>query len=261
MKKIAIIFVAILVTASPLFAASVTDATKPLGHMKWLISAEDNYIYNRKMEQPESHSTFKFEKANQIYGKAALGLTPYFNVYTKLGVSNCGTIKDNNTAIGNDLEIETKYGFLWGLGLSGAKDFFGNGIKLGVDVQFNSWQSDVDKVKSVNGESVSGSKGTIKNYEVQGTPFISKKFDFPDSNLAFTPYLGVKFSYFRTATDDDVAYTLGGVDKKDTWTIKGKDNVGIVVGTDLEFAERWALQVEGRFIDETAITAGASYKF
>lgn len=260
MKRTVIILVTLLFVASPLFAAAVTDSVKPLGHLKWSASVEDNYLFKRTIKKPENRDTFKYEKMNQIYGKAAVGLTPYFNVYAKLGASDSGKIKDDNLSTGNNLEIETKYGFLWALGVSGAREF-GEGFKVGADVQFNWWQSDIDSIKDgSSGSKATGVSGKIRNYEIQGTPFISKKLEFPESGLTATPYFGVKFSYFKTETDSDIKYNSGG-DKTDSWSLRGQHYVGLVVGSDLTFAEKWALQVEGRFLDETAIAGGLTYRF
>lgn len=260
MKRIAIVLVALALIASPLFAAGITDSTKPLGHMKWSMALEDNYVFNRDIEKLASRDKFEFEKINQIYGKATLGFTPYFNIYAKLGGSDSGEIKTNNLATGNSYDLESKYGFLWGLGVSGAKEFW-EGWKLGLDAQFNYWKADADKIKSSYGDKATRVSGDIKNFEFQGTPFITKKFDFPESGLVFNPYLGVKFSYFKTESDN-IKYTLSAGDNRtDSWSLKGDNNVGIVVGSNLEFAEKWAMQLEGRFIDEAAMTVGASYRF
>jgi len=258
MKKIAIIFVAMLLIASPLFAAAVTDSTKPLGHMKFSASVEDNYIFNRDIKKGENRNKFEVEDTNQIYGKLAMGLTPYFNVYAKLGASDGGTIKDEDTS-GNNLKIDTDYGFLWGVGVSGAKEI-AEGWKLGLDTQFSMYKVGADKIKYNSSDNATNVSGDIVNFEFQATPFVSKKF-FLSEKYVIDPYLGVKFSHFTTETDDNIAYRASGVNRTTSWTYRGEDYVGIVVGSDLEIDNKWALNFEGRFIDETAFTVGGAYKF
>jgi len=258
MKKIAICFVAMLFIASPLFAASITDSTKPLGHMKFSASVEDNYIFGRDIKKGENRTKFEVEDTNQIYGKLAMGLTPYFNVYTKLGVSDGGTIKDEDTS-DNKLKIETDYGFLWGVGASGAKEI-SDGWKLGIDAQFSMYKIGADRIKYGGSEDASSVSGDIVNLEYQATPFVTKKF-FLSEKYVMDPYLGVKFSHFTTETDDHIGYRAAGVNRTVSWSYKGENYVGIVVGSDLEIDNRWALNLEGRFIDETAITVGGAYKF
>lgn len=260
MKRIAIIGVVIFLMASPLFAAAITDSVKPLGHMKFSAAVEDNYIFDRDIDKPSNRTKFDLEDMNQVYGKLSLGLSPYLNIYAKLGASDSGEIKTTEPATSGTLDIETDYGFLWGVGISGAKELF-EGWKVGLDTQFSWWKADADKVKH-NGITATNVSGEIENFEVQGTPFVTKRFEIPSYNWALNPYLGVKFSYFRTVTDKSVKYTNeNGAAISSGWTLKGDDYIGIVVGSDLEISQNLALQVEGRFIDETAITAGGTYRF
>ncbi len=258
MKKILMIAILLGFVASPLFAAAITDATKPLGSLKPSLTVEDNYIFKRTIDKGASQNTFDTEKINQVYGKLALGLIEGLNIYTKLGASNTGTIKDYNDS-GENRRIETDYGFLWGVGTSYVKEI-SNGWSLGVDAQFDYWKSDANKIK-YNDTAASSVSGSIINYEIQGTPFIAKKIDIPSFKWSLDPYLGVKFSYFKTETDKQLTYSTGAVNRTDSWSLRGKDYVGIVVGSDLQINKHIALQVEGRFIDETAITAGGTYKF
>jgi hypothetical protein len=112
MKRIAIISIGLLLIASPLFAAAITDATQPLGHMKASVAAEDNYVFHKKIKAGDNRSSFKIEKLNQIYAKASLGLTPYFNLYGKIGAGDGGEIKTQNRDNQIDIKVDTDYGFL-----------------------------------------------------------------------------------------------------------------------------------------------------
>ncbi len=257
MKKIAIISIVLALVASPLFAAGITDSTKPLGHLKASVAVEDNFVFNKDIKTVTDRTKFDLERINQVYAKAAVGLTPYFNVYGKLGGADGGRIDTLNRDNLLPVRVETDYGFMWGIGVSGAKEIM-DGWKLGLDAQFNSTKTDADKV-TFNGAATTGVKGDIKNHEVQVTPFITKKFPFDQWSIS--PYVGCVVNYFWTQTDRTLKYSQGGTEYSEGWTLKSEDNVGIVVGTDLEFAERWAMLLEGRFIDETAMTFGASYKF
>jgi len=258
MKRIGIIVVAILIIASPVFAASITNAVKPLGHMKFSIAAEDNYIFSRDIKKPENRTKFEIEDMNQVYANLGLGITPCLNIYTKLGISDSGEIQDETTSAAIQ-KITTDYGFLWGVGASYAKEISA-GWKIGVDAQFNWWKAGVDTV-TYNDLSATSVSGDIINFEYQATPFVTKRIEIPQYNWVMNPYLGVKFSYFKTKTDDQIKYNAAGGDRSTSWTLRGDDYVGIVVGSDLEINDKIALQVEGRFIDETAITAGGTYKF
>lgn len=257
MKRIAIILIALAFVASPLFAAGITDSTQPLGHMKASVTAEYDHVFNKDIKTVEDRTKFDLEKINQFYAKAAVGLTPYFNVYGKLGISDGGEIDTVNRDNLLSVKVDTDYGLLWGVGLSGAKEIT-DGWKLGLDAQFNSTKLDADKV-TFNGDSTTGVTGDIKNHELQITPFITKKFPFDQWSIS--PYVGCAVNYFWTQTDRTLKYSQGGTEYSEGWALKSEDNVGIVVGADFAFAEKWAMQLEGRFIDETAMSVGASYRF
>lgn len=258
MKKGIIFLVLMLLVVSPLFAAGITDAVKPLGHLKFSATVEDNYIFKKDIEKKDSLK-FEPEKINQVYAKLGLGLTPYFNLYTKLGMSNGGEIKRDNVSTSKEIKIETDYGFLWGVGVSGIKEVSG-GWKVGLDTQFNSWKEDVDKVK-VDGTTATTVSGEIENYEFQITPLLTRKFDISACNWSLNPYLGVPINLYRTQTDRNIKFTYSSVQQIESWTLRGDNYVGILVGSDLEINKNCALQVEGRFIDETAITVGGTYRF
>lgn len=259
MRTIAIALAIVAMMTAPVFAGAITDSVQPLGHMKFAATVEDNYIFDKEFEALENRTNFEIKDINQIYGKLAMGLTPYFNVYAKLGASDTGEITDEDTS-GNKLKIETKYGFLCGLGVSGAKEIT-DGWRIGVDGQFNYWKAGADKVTYGTTEKARNIGGDILNFEFQATPFITKKFAIADANWEFNPYVGVPISYFRSETDDKISYTAAGANRTTSWTVKGNHFVGLVFGSDLAFSKNLAIQLEGRLFSEGAISGGMKYKF
>jgi opacity protein-like surface antigen len=69
----------------------------------------------------------------------------------------------------------------------------------------------------------------------------------------FTPYLGAKYSDVRIKSKVDE------VDVK--FKFKADDNVGAFVGISYKIMEKLKVNLEGRFIDETAMSFGLTYKF
>jgi hypothetical protein len=63
----------------------------------------------------------------------------------------------------------------------------------------------------------------------------------------FIPYVGVKYS--------DAKLTSG--EPKEV----ADENVGVFVGTDFSITDSLVLNVEGRFVDETAVSFGVTYEF
>ena len=86
-------------------------------------------------------------------------------------------------------------------------------------------------------------KMTVKEWHI--APFIAKKLG------NFTPYIGAKYSDLRMKLD----YDDNGSDNFDA-----ERHFGTFVGTNLNLG-KFSLNLEGRFIDETAITAGISCRF
>ena len=67
------------------------------------------------------------------------------------------------------------------------------------------------------------------------------------------PYLGIKYS------DLEIKAT---VDDEDTEIkLKADDNIGVFLGTDYKINDAWSLNIEARFIDETAMSFSAMYRF
>jgi outer membrane protein W len=89
-------------------------------------------------------------------------------------------------------------------------------------------------------------KGEVTVQEWHVAPHIAKKIG------NFIPYFGVRYSDLRVAEKDDEGAK---------YKYKADDNFGIFLGTDYKIGENWKLNLEGRFVDETAMSFGATYKF
>lgn len=258
MGKITVLLLLAVLIALPAYAGGVTDSVKALGHMKYSLTVEDNYIFTKEAKKKNSIE-HKMEDVNQIYGKASLGLGEYFNLYGKLGASDSGDIKRDSVVSGKALKIDTDYGFFWGLGLAGVKEI-SDGWKVGLDAQYDSWQTDVRKITH-GGNSTSNASGQIQNREFQVTPFVTKSFSMGEAGWNISPYVGMPINWYWTDTNSNLKYRQDGIDREESFTQRGKDYVGLLVGADIEFTKNIALAVEGRFFEETALTGGLTYRF
>lgn len=86
-------------------------------------------------------------------------------------------------------------------------------------------------------------KATVQEWQI--APYIAKKLG------NFIPYVGVKYS------DQRINYKVEDLKLK----IKAADNFGLFLGTDYKIGKNFSLNIEGRFIDETAMSLGATYRF
>lgn len=169
-----------------------------------------------------------------------------------------GVIENNGTFTG-------KSAFVWGLGAKGVYPLK-NDWSLGMQAQYLTHRNSI-KAKMTSkltgtatvtagpdiGDTVSyGSAEEEMNWtakltvqEWQIAPYIAKKIG------NFIPYFGVKYSDMRGQYKDE--------DMKIKF--KADDNFGLFLGTDYKIGKNLSLNIEGRFIDETAMSFGATYRF
>jgi hypothetical protein len=127
-------------------------------------------------------------------------------------------------------------------------------LRVGLDGRFRQSDLDVDKVIR-DGVEYKKSDNTVTttkfNYqEWQAALAISYIF-----NDRIIPYVGVKYS---DVTGKAKAIISGTEYSKN---FKPQDNVGVFVGGDVVMGDSFSLYVEGRFIDETAVSAGGTIRF
>ena len=89
-----------------------------------------------------------------------------------------------------------------------------------------------------------------KWHETQLALGLSKNFG------VFVPYAGIKYSYIKTSAGVTVGSTA-----YDLSDVNAEKNAGLFLGCSLLPFERLYFDLEGRFINENAVTFQASYKF
>lgn len=79
--------------------------------------------------------------------------------------------------------------------------------------------------------------------------------------LWLTPYLGIRTSNLRLEIKKDIEYTAS----EGTIGITGKNNAdgrfGVLTGATLSLGNTWGVRLEGRFIDETAVSLSGTFRF
>lgn len=169
-----------------------------------------------------------------------------------------GVIENKGTFTG-------KSAFVWGLGAKGVYPLK-NDWSLGMQAQYLTHRNSV-KCKMTSKETgtfeVTGGPGapasgtyesaeeemnwnaktTVQEWQI--APYIAKKM------RNFIPYFGVKYSDLRGQFKDP--------DNKIKF--KADDNFGVFLGTDFKIGKNFSLNIEGRFVDETAMSFGATYRF
>ena len=264
MKKylIFILISTIVVTAVPVRAASV-GSPKTEGQGKIAVTAEWSYIFNRDLDfkkatRPagaESYipESFQIVKGYNTAAKVSYGLFDAMDVYIKLGVADYDLKGD--VYVGDIKHVVEN--------LSGANAFlYGGGFKLaqelkdgwivGFDAQYLTSANDLD-FRAVN--IISGATSVAKYIDCRiqewhVAPYLAKKI------ANFTPYFGAKYSALRLTQAEP-----NDPKRWDDLVFNADCNVGVFTGLDWNFAKNFTLNIEGRFVDETAMSIGVEYKF
>ena len=164
---------------------------------------------------------------SRTMAKISYGLLDNLDIYTKLGTADV-RIK------GPAFTAKTSNAFAWAIGAKGTYEFTEDWL-LGADVQYL-------RHRHSAGFNFSGSDwtGKLLFQEWQIAPYVAKRIG------NFTPYLGIKYSDLRAR---------GAV------KLKADDKLGMFVGSSFKINDRLFLNTEGRFIDETAMSFGCTYRF
>lgn len=178
-----------------------------------------------------------------------------FQPYLKVGVANLD-MKWNEA--GEDVEAEANSDTAFGIGtkvlLMNFEDYNYN-VKLTGSASCRTVDSDVGKV---SGKTIYASKFEIREW--QAALALSTKFEIPAyEELAIIPYIGGAYSdtktrvRFSAASGDRSTYNPGGDGNK--------NNFGLFLGCDAQIANKFSLNLEGRFIDQTAASIGFTTLF
>ncbi|MFH1189139.1 MAG: hypothetical protein V1682_00420 [Candidatus Omnitrophota bacterium] len=253
------------------YASSVGDNIEPLGNLKVAAGAGSNWVFSKHMRSGGDYvatnvSATRLEiDYNQVWSKIAVGITDYLNVYTKIGTVTKATYRIRTTN-GMDGNIKTEPSFMWGLGVAGAYKFGRNkDWMLGADAAFNEWRN-----RTTSSDTISGAQdkymnvtGSFDTWEFQLTPYIAKRFDLMNEDLQLKPYMGPVWEMYRMRTNGSIKYTsqLTGLRGETTVKTRERQPLGIVIGIDVTLYKHVTLNVEGRFINETALSLSGSYRF
>ena len=234
------------------YAASIGGA-ETQGKGKLAIGLEQELSFERDLEFDKANwdlaaegvsiEKMEIDKLYRTMVKASYGLIDNWDIYLKLGVAD---VKGKADAL-EEGEAYTgiydgKNAFAYGFGTKGTYKL-GDWL-IGADLQYLRHQHDWTPKGDFVGE---GDKITIQEWQV--APYVGYKIG------NFIPYLGVKYSDLRAKAE------WGGPDAGNWEKAKADDNFGVFLGTDYKIGKNFSLNIEGRFVDETAMSFGATYKF
>jgi opacity protein-like surface antigen len=258
-KKLILLGLTVLL-CSPLaaYAASIGDP-QTQGQFKFGIGLDQEFMFKRDIKfKSASFELYPGEEVTNseikdMYRttiKGSFGIFDFLDVYVKLGTAKYkGEMGLEYRGVTEESDkFKTKWGFAYGGGLKGAYTFK-NGFLVGGDLQYltHKQKADTTWTDETTGEggTVEG-KATFQEWHV--APYVGWKIQ----NV--TPYLGLKYSDVRVKVKPEGD---GG-----EWVkFKADDKVGVFGGISYEVIKNLKLNLEGRFIDETALSLSLTYKF
>ncbi len=220
-----------------------------------VIGPEVDVILDRKLEGRIGDNEFNFFGAKIGATVANRGL-----VYTLLGL---GDAKQEFTVSGSSVEFDTDTEFIWGAGgtvivweyepFDASMDE--HMLRIGVDLRYRRINLDIEKL-TVGGTTYeeSGEASVLSSASYEANEWqIASAVSYQFNN--FLPYIGLKYSDI----DGDAKALVSGTEYKHDFDPEYQ--IGIFLGMDLTIGDSASLNVEGRFIDEEALTLGASVRF
>ena len=244
--------------------AAQTGGTSPVVDGSLVVlGGEYDYILDRTLKSSDIKNG-KISEESTFYAKLTFKIADFLSVYTKAGMSNLKTEMDIPN--GSKLKEDYDFGFYGGAGAKISYQLMPR-LRAALDNQLNFWKCDIRDVDYLSWH-ITSQTGHISIWEYQLAGILSYTIDhnklispaqgeFPK----LTPYLGLKYAYLKmdsnvTAIGDGISVTAPHIRKND-------DNVGIIFGLDITFdsLSGFAFNIEGRFLDETAISGYLNYSF
>jgi len=264
MKKYLIfvfMIMAVMITV-PARAASIGNP-KTQGAGKVATAIDWDYVFNRdlhfiKAARPAGFDSyepknFRIDKGQNLTGEIIYGLLKGLDIYVKLGTAHYDLKGD--VFIGDTKKVEEKLvssnGFLYGGGFKAAYDLK-NGWIFGCDTQYLTSSHELDF--SATGIP-SGRVTTAKYYdcfiqEWHAAPYVAKKIK------DVTLYAGGRYSDFRLSQRKP-----SDPRRWDDLIFDSDYNIGVFTGIVWSLRDSLRLSVEGRFVDETAMSVNVAYRF
>jgi hypothetical protein len=195
---------------------------------KWLKAFETNIVFKRKLDK-----SYGRVKSKQYFLDLSYGVSDWLVFDFKLGV---GSFKHKPTS-SYEIDYDTHFAGGYGFRIRVFDDPDKN-LKGVLGFQHISLHPPIKKINGDKNEAI------LDDWQI--STLLSKDFRI------FTPYLGAKLSRC------DVIHKLNGDRKRRK---SSEPFVGLVAGTDIKLGKSLKLNIEGRAIDETALSSRLSFLF
>lgn len=215
---------------------------------------EGDFIIDAQMEQEEegSGSVDKYSQTTNS-GTVTLNLLNRMDLYGVFGTTRvCSQwrFKDMADRVRN-AKMETTHNFLWAAGVRALLIEWGN-WDLGLDARYSAVHNHLSWL-TIDGEGASIAGSYLRSRQWEVNLGLSYHIDL------FTPYLAVNYLNARTVIDLPSVSLADQGARSDHF--KNKIPVGLNLGCTLSTGKYFMLNVEGRVINEEAVTISGEFRF
>lgn len=248
--------------AVPLLAAPVGNPSSPkliqegffIPCESWISvrsGYEGDFVSDQRLEQKGDGRVDCYRQETNS-GTFTVTFLERLDFYTILGSSRTRSEwRFDNQGDTQRVELETGYDFLWGIGLRGLLFEWGC-ASLGLGGRYE--HANYDPVwLTVNGTVESATGTHLRWREWQIDLDLSYKIDI------FSPYLGVKYSNVQAKAGTFQTIIANGGSGSNAFT--NRTPVGVFIGCSLTTGRYFMLNVEGRLVDEEAVTISGDVRF
>ena len=215
---------------------------------------EGDFVADGRMKQTQQGQgrVDEFEQ-NTNSGVVTFNLLDRIDVFALFGSSRVKTewrfTDSTNTA--HLVELETLYNFLWGVGARFLL-FEWSCCSLGCGGRYE--KSNYDTVWLTSNGVVQGTNNSHLNWRVWQVDLdLSYKIDI------FCPYIGIKYS--NSAAEIGTFIVPIAANGSGSNHFENRTPVGIFIGCTLSTGKYFMLNLEGRLVDEEAVTISGDFRF
>lgn len=265
MKKFAVL-IAALVASTTLYAAPVGNTSAPELIQEGFFISCDSWINFRVGYEGDFVADGRMKQHNQGRGRVdtyeqwtnsgtfTLNILDRLDVYGVFGSSRTEAdwrYGDISAGTVTRIELETKYNFLWGVGARAILYQWCN-TSLGFGGRYSAsnyrpvWLTSDGAIQPVAG-------AHFDWHEWQINLDVSYKIDL------FTPYIGIKYLNAKTTLKDFSVPISGSLQGRNSF--ENRVPVGLYLGCTLSTGEYFMLNLEGRLIDEEAVSVSGDFRF
>ena len=274
-KQVSVVLLALCFVCATAFAGGVGNAVTPIKttteHIGVGVGYEYDFIFDRMnlLDNDKGARDMDITDFSRNYGKITVGLGDNFNLYGHIGECDYDLkfVDGPEDAV---IQVDLDPGLYTGFGINGLMPVteeieipYGNlSFGLGGDLQVNTFFNGVNSLNR-SGFNANNPGGGFYGVEGQNSVYVTMKYDVELLQTSIIPYIGAYHSWMLVGTSKKLAYeseTTGYVEEHFQAAFDFA-SFGLLLGADFDVAKYLNVSIEGRFIGENAVTAGATLKF